>query len=318
MGNLTFDSIARVEEIVTDVLAMDLLHSSPSFFANVLEVAGEPHANLVAIRRSVVNSSLGETDIELVVEGLNGRCGILIENKVRAPLMNRQFARYRMRGDEGIRKGKWARFRMILMSPRSYFEALGVEHSQHIDANLSYEDIVLFLAQHPEFAFKRHVFESAIIDSRQGYVKSPDKTMMDFYQNYWAVASNEFPQLHMAKPDIVGRDSSCLPFPPLYSNTRIRLIHKFKFFGCELAVPTQNAEKLEEELRPFLEADMTVRPKKLEAFINIKTPAIDHTRDFTEIRDDVVFSLQTLERLRLFAMDEKVRQCILQHAARTR
>ena len=29
MTNLAFDTITRVEEIVTDVLAMDLLHSSP-------------------------------------------------------------------------------------------------------------------------------------------------------------------------------------------------------------------------------------------------------------------------------------------------
>lgn len=85
MNNLSYDTIARVEEIVTDVLAMDLLHSSPSFFRKVLEVAGERgDMSLVAIRRSAADTSLGETDIELIANGPVGRCGILIENKVRA------------------------------------------------------------------------------------------------------------------------------------------------------------------------------------------------------------------------------------------
>ncbi|MDX0584569.1 hypothetical protein GOD01_16915 [Sinorhizobium medicae] len=312
MNGLTYDTIARVEEIVTDVLAMDLLHSSPSFFRKVLEVAGEGgDMSLVAIRRSVADTSLGETDIELIANGPAGRCGILIENKVRAPLMDRQFARYRMRGDAGIQTGQWIRFRVVLMSPRSYYEALGQEHSAQIDANLSYEDIVEFLSGYPEFSFKRHVFESAIADFRKGYVKSPDTAMMDFYQNYWAVASSKFPQLRMLKPDVVGKEGSWIYFPPLYAGNSVRLIHKFKGIGCELAVVTRHAEKLAESLAPFLESDMIVRPTKSMAFVNVKTAAINHVLDFEAVRDDVVSSLQTLDRLRTFAMSEDVRQLIL-------
>ncbi|MBY3386559.1 PD-(D/E)XK nuclease family protein [Rhizobium laguerreae] len=311
MNNLAFDTMVRVDEIVTDVLAMDLLHSSPDFFKKVLEVAKEPITmSLVGIRRSVADTSLGETDIELVADGPDGRCAILIENKVRAPLMDRQFARYRMRGHAGIEAGQWTRFRVILMSPRSYYEALDVEHYQHIDANLSYEDVVTFLGSFLEFSFKRHVFQSAITDYRKGYVKSADTAMMNFYQNYWAVASMEFPQLRMAKPEIVGRDGSWIYFPPLYAGNGVRLIHKFKGIGCELAVATRNGEKLAEELIPFLETDMIARSTKSMAFVNVKTPAIDHIRDFLDLRTDVVLSLQALDRLRSFALDEQVRSRI--------
>ncbi|TCN30180.1 PD-(D/E)XK nuclease family protein [Sinorhizobium americanum] len=312
MSNLTFDTIARVDEIVTDVLAMDLLHSSPDFFRKVLEVAGEVgDMGLLAIRRSVADTSLGETDIELVVNGPAGRCGILIENKVRAPLMDRQIARYRMRGEAGIQTGQWTRFRVVLMSPRSYYEALDPEHSTHIDTNLSYEEIVEFLGGYPEFAFKLHVFESAIADYRKGYVKSPDSAMMDFYQNYWAIASSDFPQLRMLKPGVVGKDGSWIYFPPLYAGNSVRLIHKFKGIGCELAVVTRSAEKLAEALAPFLEPDMIIRPTKSMAFVNVKTPAINHISDFEAVRNDVVLSLQALDRLRAFAMNEEVRRLII-------
>jgi hypothetical protein len=44
--------------------------------------------------------------------------------------------------------------------------------------------------------------------------------------------------------------------------------------------------------------------------VNVKTPAINHIRDFPDIRADVVLSLQALDRLRSFALDEQVRQLI--------
>lgn len=312
MSNLTLDTIARVDEIVTDVLAMDLLHSSPDFFKKILNVAGEPDSmNLVALRRSVADTSLGETDIEIVADGPSGRCGILVENKVRAPLMDRQFARYGMRGVAGIETGQWSRFKVILMSPRSYYEALGSEHSAHIDANLSYEEIVDFLDRFPEFGFKRHVFESAIVDYRKGYAKSPDSAMMSFYQNYWKIASSDFPQLRMLKPEVVGKDGSWIYFPPLYAGSSVRLIHKFKGIGCELAVVTRRAEALAEELAELLDPDMTVRPTKSMAFVNVRTPAINHILDFDTIRSEVFLSLQTLDRLRTFAMTDAVRKRIM-------
>ncbi|KSV66628.1 hypothetical protein N182_35000 [Sinorhizobium sp. GL2] len=311
MTNLAFDTVARVEEVMTDVLAMDLLHSSSDFFRKVLDVAGEPNdLKLVAIRRSVADTSLGETDIEIVAESSNGRCGILIENKVRAPLMDRQFARYRMRGETGVQRGQWTRFKVILMSPRSYFETLGPEHSAHIDAHLSYEEVVEFLGGYPEFAFKRHVFESAIADFRKGYVKSPDVAMTEFHQNYWSVASTEFPQLRMLKPDVIGKDGSWIYFPGLYAGNSVRLIHKFKGIGCELAVVTRNAEALAAALAPIMEPEMIVRSTKSMAFVNLKTPALNHILDFDTVRPDVVSSLQALDRLRKFAMNEEVRQRI--------
>jgi hypothetical protein len=312
MSYLTFDTIARVDEIVTAVLAMDLLHSSRDFLTMVLAVAGEPaDAIPIAIRRSVADTSLGETDIELVVDSRGTKCAILIENKVRAPLMDRQFARYRMRGEAGVANGQWERFKIILMSPHSYYDLLAEDHASHIDANLSYERIVDFLAPLAEFAFKRHVFESAIQDYRKGYVKSPDTAMMEFYRNYWAVASAQFPQLRMLKPEVVGKDGSWIYFPPLYQGNGVRLIHKFKGIGCELAIVTMNAEQLSEVLTPFLEPDMVVRPTKSMAFVNIKTPAINHLLDFEELRVHVVDSLVALDRLRAFALDGGVRNLIL-------
>ncbi|WP_092180977.1 hypothetical protein [Devosia sp. YR412] len=311
--SLAFDTIPRVDEVVTDVLAMDLLYSSPQFLRRLLDLAGEPgEASIIAMRRSVFDTSLGETDIELVVRSERGRHAILIENKIRAPLMDRQFERYQMRGTEGIAKGKWDRVSIILMSPKAYFEALDRNHAQHINANLTYEAIVAFLADHPEQAFKRHVFLSAIADFKKGYQRLPDAPMMAFYEQYWSLASSEFPQLRMPRPGVVGKDGSWIYFSPLYGGgAKVRLIHKFKGIGCELGIATYRAQELAEAIEPLLDEDMVMRVTKSAAYVNLKAPPLKHLLPFGDIRDDAKVGLVQLERLRTFALRDEVRKVIL-------
>ncbi|KDA00140.1 hypothetical protein HPO_01962 [Hyphomonas polymorpha PS728] len=314
-GPQRFDAVSRVEEVVTDILTMDLLHSSPAFLQRVLELAGAASpSEIVSIRRSVSDTSMGETDVELVIQLGSKRQAILIENKIRAPVMDRQFERYRMRGNAGKASGQWDDFCVILMSPQSYFDELDAEQKEYVDANLSYEMIVEFLASFSEHAFKRHIFQSAVAQFKKGYVRIADARMISFHQNYWALASAKFPQLRMMKPDVVGSDGSWIYFPPLYGDTnKVRLIHKFKGIGCELSVTTRRAEEIATALEPHLDVDMVVRSMKTAAYINIKTPALDHLAEFSVLESDLLISLQQLDRLRLFALNENVRGLINQH-----
>ncbi|WP_246617897.1 hypothetical protein [Rhizobium populisoli] len=138
--------------------------------------------------------------------------------------MDRQFARYRMRGEASILSGQWQRFKAILMSPQSYYQTLAVEHSSQIDANLSYEVVIDFLAERPEFAFSSG-FQGEETSSRQMSRSWSSIRTTD------AIASSQFPQLHLIKPDVVG---SGIYYPPLFGGNSLRLILKFKGIGCEL------------------------------------------------------------------------------------
>lgn len=55
---------------------------------------------------------------------------------------------------------------------------------------------------------------------------------------------------------------------------------------------------------------MIARTTKSMALVNVRTPAINHILDFEDVRADVIASLTTLERLRVFAMSDRVRQMI--------
>ncbi len=311
---LSRESVARAEEVFTDILTMDLLHSSPEFLTHIGSIVGElGPLHLASLKHSVATTSLGETDIEVIVRTETGVCAFLIENKVRAPIMPRQFERYRLRGEAGIATGQWSRFHVILLCPEGYFIGLDEDHKQYINANLSYESIVDFLGTKQEFGFKRHVFENSLTDYRKGYAKVGDEPMMAFYRNYWELASAEFPQLRMPKPDVVGKDGSWIYFPPLYAGTKVRLLHKFKGIGCELAIVTYNGEALADALATVLEADFVTRITKSMLFVNVKTPAIDHLMEFSTVASLVRGSLQALDRLRLFAIRPDVAAVITQH-----
>jgi hypothetical protein len=311
---LSRDSVGRAEEVFTDILTMDLAHSSPEFLSYIGSVAGETGPlHLVSLKHTVADSSLGETDIEIVVRTETGLCALLIENKVRAPIMPRQFERYRLRGEAGVAAGRWTRFRVLLLCPEGYFIGLAADHKQYVDGNVSYEDVVVFLGEKPEFAFKRHVFENALVDYRKGYAKVADAPMMVFYRHYWQIATAEYPQLRMSLPDVVGKDGSWIYFPSLYAGTKVRLLHKFKGIGCELAVVTCNGEALANALSPLLDPDVVARVTKSMLFLNLKTPAIDHLLDFPLLAPVVRDSLAALERLRNFAIRPDVATAIKEH-----
>ncbi|RWH78021.1 MAG: hypothetical protein EOR78_29250 [Mesorhizobium sp.] len=74
-----------------------------------------------------------------MLENGGSRCGLLIENKIRALRKARQIERYRMRGDEGIAKGLWDKFLVILAAPQRYADALLTEEQEFLDGYLTYE-----------------------------------------------------------------------------------------------------------------------------------------------------------------------------------
>ncbi|MER9580784.1 hypothetical protein [Mesorhizobium sp. M0276] len=134
-----------------------------------------------------------------MLENDGSRCGLLVENKIRAIRMARQFERYRMRGDEGVAKELWDTFLVILAAPQRYVDALLAEEKDFLNGYLTYEWIVAWLVSQDEtrHAFKIHVMREAIADARAGYSKKRD-TRTAFHQSVYEIATAEFPALRMA------------------------------------------------------------------------------------------------------------------------
>lgn len=114
-------TLRRVEEVMTDLLLCELLGTKPQFVADLCSHLNlQQYKSVSSIRRSVHETSLGETDVEVILDAGADRTGLLVENKVRAVLMPDQLGRYRRRGEDGRRRGSWTRYFVAVFSPASY------------------------------------------------------------------------------------------------------------------------------------------------------------------------------------------------------
>lgn len=309
-------TLNRVEEVMTDLILCELAGTEPQFITAVADHLGLGQPCPVrSVRRSVHESSLGETDVEIVLESAGRRCGLLIENKIRALRMARQFERYRLRGTEGIEKGYWDRFVVVLAAPQRYIHALLPEERSFLDGYLPYEWIAAWLQQcdPARHAFKIHVLREAIADARFGYAKKRDTRMTAFHQGVYEIASSEFPELRMAWIEKAGHDDSIIHLPHALPARGDKLLFKAKMGAAELRVETRDPIAAERALHALIEPGWRTTRAKGYAGVEIAVAHLDPTPEFTEIEAHVRRFLQALSLLQEFYHRREVAEAVEGH-----
>lgn len=306
-------TLNRVEEVMTDLILCELAGTEPQFIAALADHVGigQP-CPVKSVRRSVHESSLGETDVEIMLELPEGRCGLLIENKIRAVRMARQFERYRLRGSEGVAKGLWDRFLVILAAPQRYVDALGSEEREFLDGHVSYEWIAAWLESRNEarHAFKIHVLQEAIADARAGYSKKRDTRMTAFHQGVYEIASAEFPELRMGWIEKAGHDDSIIHLPHALPARGDKLLFKAKMGTAELRVETRDPIGAERALHALIDRDWRTTRAKGYAGVEIAVAHLDPTSVFATIEAEVRDFLEALTCLQEFYHRKDVAEVI--------
>lgn len=296
-------TLNRVEESMTDLLLCELLGVEPEFLtAAVARFGFEMNAAVLSVQHSVHESSLGETDIEVVVGGDSFKAGILIENKIRAPIMPRQFERYRLRGDEGVARGMWDGYLVIFAAPQSYIDRLSAEDASFLDGTLPYEWIIGWLqAQDPQrHSFKIYVLAEAIRDARAGYKKKRDVRMTAFHQGVHAIASTEFPELRMAWPEQAGYDDSIIHLPDALPARGDKLLLKAKMGKAEMRIASYDPIATERVLSATINPNWQTSAAKSYAGVEVACTPLDPTIDFSENAPRVRQYLEALRELKAF------------------
>ena len=303
MKNSPFDqhrTIHRVTEVMTDLAICELVGTEPAFATALLRECGvNDEGQIVSVRQSVHESSLGETDVELIYRVGNANIALLIENKIRAPIMPQQFARYRERGLEGATRGKFQHFKTLLAAPEHYIVSLPEEHRTFIDVPLSYEWILDHL-EGAHHAFKRHLFLHAIEDARAGYSKKRDTRMTAFHQGLFAIAEADYPFLRMSWMEKAGHDDSLIHLPDALPVRGDKLALKVKMGRAEMRLETRTPIDMELALRPHLPREWRTTRQTRYAGIEVMVGALDPTRDFEEIEDHARLYLDAGSQLQTF------------------
>lgn len=282
-----------------DLLLLEELHTNPAFVAWFGAQCGLSEARFDGTWLSVSDAD-GETDVLLRVHAVNGRVGVLIEDKIAAGEQPDQGARYVIRGERQRREGAFDCFVTCICAPQVYLDALPADSLYQY--RLAYETIAAWFAAQPgaRAQWRHDLLQTAIAQGRKGYVMVPNDAVTAFHREYWERLSRTQPSLSMVRPTTKGSSGKWIVVSvPGWPKT-MRLNHKLALGSVELGFDRHSHAELLEvavELPPDVLPIRTGRSGSLA----IKVPVLDVTKPFAAQTVAVDAAFVAMQRLVPFA-----------------
>jgi hypothetical protein len=280
--------LSGVNERDIDLLLVEELMSSPNFLSWFLNQIGlDSNGGLSHINHSV-NTTNGESDVEVDVHYGDELVRVLIENKIDAPLQPRQAERYSDRAAHYIKERMCSRSLTVLVAPSDYY-GNNIE-TAGFDRRLSYESIVQWFTDSEEVGnrrvYKLSLLSSAIERGGSGWTLIPNEKTTIFWQNYWFTASRFAKELRMPKPTKKPATSSFIFFQPIGLGANVKLIHKVPYGKVDLQFAGLGNQLgiIENEYRSILEHDMMIVKASKSGSIRINVPEINFQDKFSEAK----------------------------------
>ena len=281
--------LEAVTERDIDLLLLEELTVNRAFaewFVIATECNEIHFAGIKSVEHSVTNRH-GETDILLLYQTENCEThAILIENKISAKPQPDQAARYRLRAQQGVAEGLWAKATICLIAPSRYLE--NSSFIQGYGCILSYESIMQFFRDQtgddPRPYYRAQIVNYAIDQCRRGYTPKIDKIVSQFWHEYWLLATDHYPHLELANPGERPSRSNWIQFHLSSLPDKIVLQHKANdgFVDLELRGKAQEIDKYHAEYRHSLPKGITIVTASKSLAFRIEVPCVDHFSPFLE------------------------------------
>ncbi len=226
--------VESVRERDIDLLILEEFYSQTGFEQLFLRVIQRPDFSFVKAHRSIVTSSLGETDIQVEFKDKNGSTlHLLIENKIDAEFQKDQHSRYMQRAQ--LLVGPSVSARVILVAPETY-----INSQNEFEYSVSYESILEFFkaktSDIPRSTYKAEILRLAIEQERRGYQAIQNDLVTSLWRQYFTYIQTYMPELGMDKPQVKPSSSSFLYFRPKWLPEGMKLVHKMEKGYLDLAL----------------------------------------------------------------------------------
>ena len=115
-------SFGNVQERDMDLMFMESLLTDDGFVWLFLNIAGIAcnSVEVLIVALSETDPEYGESDITAILSIDGKKHALLIEDKINAPAMPRQCARYNQRADKAKSKGKYDDYAVFIICPEAY------------------------------------------------------------------------------------------------------------------------------------------------------------------------------------------------------
>lgn len=292
----------EVTERDMDMLFLEEFACSKKFLQIFTDKIQITNAEVLSLYSSKTDPALGESDITVVVEADGAKIGLLIENKIDAPAMPEQAARYIKRGKEGVKLLDYDRFSVFIVAPKKYLcknqEAKDYPHQ------ISYEEILAYFSDSddPRAEFKRQQITQAIEKQKNGYQVKVDPAVTEFWSKYADYQKKHFPDLYLIyKGGEKGTNATWPRFRTVLDKLYIN--HKTESECVDLTISGYgerivDVEKmLSDTVGNYLEKGFAVHKTGRSASIRLKVPKVDVHLPFEEQIDSVEKGFSAVRKL---------------------
>ena len=238
----------------------------------------------------------GESDITIILENDNRKIGLLIENKINAIAMPRQYERYILRAEKQKDERLFENYYIFIIAPKSYIDSN--TEAKKYDNKIYYEEILDYISG--DF-YGESLIKKAIEGKKKGYEVVENKSVTLFWEKYYDMVENRFSDLKLNR--IEGPRGSDANWPVFFTPIKnIHIIHKSDrgFLDLTFRYVSQYYFEVYDIVKNVLKENMTFQKTGKSLAIRIRVPKIDFKKDFEEQEENVIKCLEEVKELQKF------------------
>ena len=240
----------------------------------------------------------GESDITIILENDNRKIGLLIEDKINAIAMPKQYERYILRAEKQKHEGLFDNYYIFIIAPKSYIDSN--TEAKKYDNKISYEEILDYISGD---VYGESLIKEAIEVKKKGYGVIENKAVTLFWQKYYEMVENRFSDLKLNINGGARGSKACWPvfFTPI---PNIHIIHKSNkgFLDLTFRMVSQYKFQVYDIVKNVLKENMTFQQTGKSLAIRIDVPKIDFKKDFEEQEENVIKCLEEVKKMQEFMM----------------
>ena len=303
--------INYITERDMDLLIIEEIYSSMDFRNIFLNKVGRHNLEIISAHHSLTDILLGESDITVIFKNGSKKYAILIEDKINAIAMQKQFERYVLRGEKGILDGQYDEFDVYICAPKSY---LDINTEAHLYPNkISYEELLEYFEKKStdRSAYKSTIINNALIKKSDNYSPIPNEDVTTFHKKYKDFCVKKYNYLNVyLNAGTKGSKSSWMNFKTKTRGNRITHKTEMGFVDLMIYGLGDNINAVKSSIGEILDADMIIEKASKSASIRLLVPEVDVHRDFFEQIKYVEIAMIAVERLQKIASHIEFRKFI--------
>jgi len=291
--------IEKVYERDIDLLIINKFMNDDDFGNLFLEKINRVGYIVKYIEHSLMDDN-GESDITVIVEKDNKKIALLIEDKIDAIAMPNQSKRYEIRGNKGIKDGKYEEFFVFIIAPSEYLNSN--EESKKYPNRISYEEIIEYLKNEDEYA--KTLLEKAIEEKKAGYIIIENENVTKFWEMYYSFIREYYPTLDIN--EVRGPRGSKANWPTFKTNYKnIKVFHKSDRGCMDLTFGRmgENPSRFINLVKSKLQEGMTIERTGKSMAIRLRVPCIDFKMNFNDQTNKMKICMDATVKLVEFLQD---------------